>query len=286
MKITQFVLVLVLVASGLTEANAITFGDALKNREIQYSVVAIPGPRRMLLKIKNLIHSQRRVELEAGRFFHHSSKVQPFVISRPVAIDLDPGEEREIPIRAYCGFATAGVAMTGAEFKRTDLGKKNLCDVLNLMNNYHIVSERLYQNVIWFYTNRFQVATVYSSDIDKELLENVQKFICNKEGLALPKYNISYAPALSGDVLEYSGKPETIDSKIEIKLAQRSDLHVKVLDAQGNQIELIEVHINQPAGEIEIPIALRISDYKLGDYTICVSDENGNVVGTLPVLVS
>ena len=286
MKIKQFVVFLLLVASGLTEANALTFGDALKKREISYQVVAIPGPRRMLLKIKNLLHRERRVELEAGRFFHHSSSTQPFVISRPVAIDLDPGEEREIPIRAYCGSASAKAPLVGQEFKTTDLGSKNLCDVLNMMSKYHIVSENLYQDIIWFYTNKFNVATIYTTDVDGALLGMVQKYICEKEGLKLPKYNLNYAPSASGDVLEFSGRPETIVGKFELKLEQRTDLHVKVLDAQGKQVELVEVHVDQPAGEIEIPMAIGISNYKLGDYTICVSDEHGNIISSMPVTVS
>lgn len=286
MKIKQFVVFLVLVASGLTEANAITFGDALKKREIRYQVVAIPGPRRMLLKIKNLLSSRRRVELEAGRFFTCNSATQPFVISRPVAIELDPGEEREIPIRAYCGFATAHIPDIGQEFKSTNLGNKNLCDVLNMVSKYHIVSENLYQQIIWFYTNKFNIAAVYSADVDRELLGLVLKYICDKEEIKVPKYNISYAAAPSGDALEFSGRPETIYGNIELALHKRSDLHVKVLDAQGNQVELIEVHVDQPAGELEIPIALRISEYKLGEYTVCVSDEHGAIVGSMPVTVS
>jgi hypothetical protein len=61
---------------------------------------------------------------------------------------------------------------------------------------------------------------------------------------------------------------------------------VKVLDAQGKQVELVEVHVDQPAGEIEIPMAIGISNYKLGDYTICVSDEHGNIISSMPVTVS
>lgn len=286
MKIKQFVVCLVLVASGLTEAYAITFGNAVKKQEVSYEVVATPGPRRMLLKIKNLFKSERRIELEAGRFFHHSSSTQPFVISRPMAIELDPGEEREIPIRAYCGFASAGTPKAGQEFKTTEMGSKNLCEVLNMMSKYHIVSEALYQNVIWFYTNKKQIASVYATDVSMEMLGMVQKYICDKEGLMLPKYNINYAPSESGDLLEFSGLPQTIVGKFEIKLDQRTDIHVKVFDAHGKQVELIEVHLDQPAGEFDIPVVLDIKNYQLGEYSICVSDEQGNVIGSMPVTVS
>ena len=158
--------------------------------------------------------------------------------------------------------------------------------MLNMVSKYHIVSENLYQQIIWFYTNKFNIAAVYSADVDRELLGLVLKYICDKEEIKVPKYNISYAAAPSGDALEFSGRPETIYGNIELALHKRSDLHVKVLDAQGNQVELIEVHVDQPAGELEIPIALRISEYKLGEYTVCVSDEHGAIVGSMPVTVS
>jgi hypothetical protein len=253
---------------------------------VKYEVVAIPGPRRMLLKIKNLLSRQTRVNLEAGRFFYNSPTVQPFVVSRPVAIELDPGEEREVALQAFCGNSTASCPKENQKFNRTEMGPANLSAVLQMMDKNRIVGNSLYQQVIWFYTNKHQLASVYSFDVDMRNIQKVQQFICNKEELKMPTYRIKYSPPLTGDELEFSGRPDEIEGNLKFKLENRSDLHVKVLDAQGKQVELLEVHLDQPSGMVELPVVLRVVGYALGDYTVAVSDERGNVLGSMPVKVS
>ncbi len=286
MKNKQFVFSLLLLVVGLMDVNARTFGEAVKRNEVKYEVVAIPGPRRMLLKIKNLLSRQTRVNLEAGRLFYNSPTVQPFVVSRPVAIELDPGEEREVALQAFCGNSTASCPKENQKFNRTEMGPENLSAVLQMMDKNRIVGNSLYQQVIWFYTNKHQLASVCSYDVDMKNIQKVQQFICNKEGLKMPTYRIKYSPAQTGDELEFSGRPDEIEGNLRLKLEGRSDLHVQVLDAQGKQVELIEVHLDQPAGLVELPINLRVVGYALGDYTVAVSDERGNILGSMPVKVS
>jgi hypothetical protein len=286
MKNKQFVFSLLLLVVGLMDVNARSFGEAVKRNEVKYEVVAIPGPRRMLLKIKNLLSRQTRVNLEAGRFFYNSPTVQPFVVSRPVAIELDPGEEREVALQAFCGNSSARCPMVDQKFNKTEMGPANLSAVLQMMDKNRIVGNSLYQQVIWFYTNKHQLASVCSYDVDMKNIQKVQQFICNKEAIKMPTYKIKYSPPLTGDELEFSGRPDEIEGNLKFKLENRSDLHVQVLDAQGKQVELLEVHLDQPSGLVELPVVLRVVGYNLGDYTVAVSDERGNILGSMPVRVS
>jgi hypothetical protein len=286
MKNKQFFLSLLLLAVGLMDVNARSFGDAIKRNEIKYEVVAIPGPRRMLLKIKNLLSRQTRINVEAGRFFYNSPTVQPFVVSRPVAIELDPGEEREVALQAFCGNSSAKCPQENQKFNKTEMGPANLSAVLQIMDKNRIVGNNLYQHVIWFYSNKHQLASVYSYDVDLKNIQKVQQFICDKEGLKMPAYRIKYSPSSTGDELEFSGRPDEVEGKLKLKLDNRSDLHVQVFDAQGKQVELLEVHLDQPAGIVELPVIVRVVDYALGDYTVAVSDESGKVLCSMPVKVS
>jgi hypothetical protein len=286
MKSNQLIIVLLLVAAGSMETNARAFGDALKRKEISYEVTSTSGPRRMLLRIKNLTGRTTRVDLEPGRFFYNTPTVQPFVIARPVAIALDPGEEREVLLRAFCGNSSAQCPTDNLKFNRTELGPENLSTLLKYMTKQQITGDNLYQQVIWFYSNKHQIASIYSGQSDPKSNEMVRNFICAKEGIKIPKYTIQYAQALSGDELEFSGRPDEVKAKLNFTLANRSDLHVRVLDEQGKQIETIEVHLNQPAGMVELPVAVKVSDYPFGHYTIAISDEKGNVLSTMAVVVS
>ena len=286
MKSYSIMIGLLLVATGLTELNARSFGEALKRKEIKYEVVSVPGPRRMLLRIKNLLKREARIDVEPGRFFYNTSAVQPFVVSRPIALEMEPGEEREVAVRAYCGNATAACPSTNQDFTRTELGPENLCATLQMMAKNQIVGEGLYQQVIWFYSNKHQIASVFSGDADENSIQLVRQFICKKEDLKLPQYHLKYAQASSGDELEFSGRPDEVFGKLNIKIEQRSDLQIRVLDAGGNQIQLLQVHLNQPAGEFEFPVLVSVTDYPLGEYTIAVCDERGNVLSSMPVVVS
>jgi hypothetical protein len=212
--------------------------------------------------------------------------VQPFVVSRPVAIELDPGEEREVALQAFCGNSSARCPMVDQKFNKTEMGPANLSAVLQMMDKNRIVGNSLYQQVIWFYTNKHQLASVCSYDVDMKNIQKVQQFICNKEAIKMPTYKIKYSPPLTGDELEFSGRPDEIEGNLKFKLENRSDLHVQVLDAQGKQVELLEVHLDQPSGLVELPVVLRVVGYNLGDYTVAVSDERGNILGSMPVRVS
>lgn len=286
MKTKQMVLSLLLVATGLMSGNARTFGDALKRNEIKFEVVSVPGPRRMLLKIKNLLNRDTRVNLEPGRFFYNSPSVQPFVISRPVAIELDAGEEREVPIRAFCGNSSSSCPTLNQKFNKTDMGPANLTAVLQMMDKNRMVGDNLYQQVIWFYSNKHQLASICANDADALNIQKVRQFICKQERLQMPVYTIKYTPAASGDELQFSGRPDEIEGQLKFQLTNRSDLHVQVLDSLGKQIAVHEVHLDQPAGLVELPVSIRVVDYPLGDYTVAVSDEKGNILGTMPVKVS
>jgi hypothetical protein len=286
MKRTQTVFSLLLVAAGFMDGNARSFGDALKRNEIKFEVVSVPGPRRMLLKIKNLLNRDTRVSLEPGRFFHNTPSVQPFVISRPVAIELDAGEEREVPIRAFCGNSSARCPTMNQRFNKTEMGPANLTEILQMMDKNRIVGDNLYQQVIWFYSNKHQLAAINSYDADEASINKVLQFICEKERLKMPAYTIKYKPAATGDELQFSGRPDEVEGKLKFNLGNRSDLHIQVLDSLGKQIALLEVHLDQPAGLVELPVTLRVVDYPLGDYIVAVSDESGKVLGSMPVKVS
>lgn len=286
MKIKQFVFGLLLLLVGLMDLQARSFGEAIKKNEISYEVVAIPGPRRMLLKIKNLLKRDTRVNLEAGRFFYNSSAVQPFVVSRPVAIDLDAGEEREVALQAFCGNSSAACPKENQKFNRTEMGPANLSAVLQMMDKNRIVGRSLYQHVIWFYSNNHQLASVCTFDVDSNNIKKVQQFICQKEGLKMPTYSIKYKTAATGDELEFSGRPDEINGNFNFRLENRSDLHIQVFDAQGKQVELLEVHLDQPAGKVSLPVTLSVANYPLGDYTVAVSDESGKLLESIPVKVS
>jgi hypothetical protein len=278
MKTKQIILVLACVLSQALTVDAASFGSALKNREIKFEVKAVNGPRRMLLKIKNLLKKETEVTLEAGRFFYTDGEIQPFVISRNMIVMLDPGEETEVPIRGYCGNSSWGCPMLNQKFGRTSMGPDNLCNTLEMMNTKRIVDESLYQQVIWFYTNKHQIGAIYSSTSDSLTNLSVVRFICSNESIRPPQYRIKYRPATSGDELEFSGVPDVVEGSIQFNLEQAANVSLKVCDKDGKSVEMLGVYLNQTEGEIEIPINIDVSKFPLGHYTVKAVDDSGQVL--------
>ena len=275
MKTTQLILVLACVLSQAVPADAKSFGTALKNNEIKFDLKATEGPRRVLLKIKNLLKKEQEVNIEAGRFFYTDGNIQPFVISQNIIVMLDAGEETEVPIGGFCGNSSWGCPKLNQKFSKTNLGPENLCKTLEMMNNKRIVDERLYQSVIWFYTNNHQIGSVYSSNSDSLTNLSVMRFICKNENIKPAQYRIKYKPAASGDDMEFSGVPDVIEGALQFNLQQASNVSLKVCDKDGKSVEVLGVYLNQTEGEIEIPLSIDVSKFPLGSYTVKAVDDFG-----------
>jgi hypothetical protein len=275
MKTQQLILILTCVLSQVLPTEAKSFGSALKDNEIKYELKAVNGPRRVLLKIKNLLKKEQEVNVEAGRFFYTDGNIQPFVISQNIIVMLDPGEDVEVPIRGYCGNSSWGSPELNQKFSKTNLGPENLCKTLEMMNNKRIVDECLYQSVIWFYTNNHQIGSVFSNNSDSLTNLNVMRFICNNENIKPAQYRIKYKPSTSGDDMEFSGIPDVIEGSLQFNLQQASNVSLKVFDKDGKSIEVLGIYLNQTEGEIEIPLTIDVSKFPLGNYTVKAVDDFG-----------
>lgn len=270
-----------------TESFASSFGGALKNKEISYFVdVPSDGPRRMRLKIKNLLKRANRVTVESGRFFHTADGTQPMVVARPVAILLDPAEEREVYVDPYCGFSSWSGPSVGQTFNRTTMGPANLLEILTFMNQNKIVSSGLYQSVIWFYTNQHQIASVYAYDVDSLTVKTVRSLICKREKIKDAWYNITYRPAASGDPLEFSGDPDKINGTFNFNLEERSNLKVELHDAAGELKEVLHVYLNVAEGANAIPLEFDRGEHAIGKYLVKVINDKGETLAAKEIDVS
>jgi hypothetical protein len=270
-----------------TEAFARSFGAAVKNNEISYFVDVSPdGPRRMRLKIKNLLKRENRVIVESGRFFHTADGTQPMVVARPVAILLDPAEEREVYVDPYCGFSRWSGPSVGQTFNRTTMGPANLVEMLTYMNQQKIVSRSLYQNVIWFYTNNHQIASVHGYDADSVAVRAVRSQICKREKIKEPWYTITYHPAASGDPLEFSGNPDKINGTFNLNLDTKSNLKVELHTAAGELKEVLHVYLNVAEGASALPLEIDRGDYEMGKYFVKVINDKGETLAAKEIDVS
>lgn len=273
---TKSLLALIMLGISLNmQGQSIQFGDALKKRFVEFKVEAkYSGNRRMKLHLKNRKKENLAVNLESGRMFMpETGNVQPFVVTRPVAIRLDPNEEKDIWVEAVCGNSGASSPKEGLNFVETKMGSDFLIQTLHIMNYERVISKSFYQNVVWHFTNKHQIGSIYSDSDDSLTQQKVTNLICQLEGIKSSWYKIKYEASASGDDMEFSGRPMNASGVLQFYNPERENLAVQITDNQGNVINTVELYVNQPAGNTSIPIGINIGQFQTGKYVVRVVNE-------------
>ncbi len=286
---TKSIIALIMLGISLNmQSQSIQFGDALKKRFVEFKVEAkYSGNRRMKLHLKNRKRENLAVNLESGRIFMPvTGNVQPFVVIRPVAIRLDPEEEKDIWVEAVCGNSGAGSPKEGLSFVETKMGSDFLVQSLHNMNNEKVISKSFYQSVVWHFTNNHQIGSIYSDNDDSLTQQKVTNLICQLEGIKSSWYKIKYEAAASGDDMEFSGRPINASGVLQFYNPERENLAVQITDTQGNVMNTIELYVNQPAGNTSIPIGINIGQFQTGKYVVRVVNEKNKVLKNWDIDVS
>jgi len=288
MKTKSFLALILLGISLNMQAQTIQFGDALKKRFVEFKVKAeYSGQRRMKLHLKNRKKENLAVNLESGRMFMPvAGNVQPFVVTRAVAIRLEPQEEKDIWVEAVCGNSGAGSPKEGLNFVETKMGSDFLIKTLQTMNDEKVISKSFYQNVVWHFTNMHQIGSIYSESDDSLTQQKVTNLICLLEGIKSSWYKIKYEAAASGDEMEFSGRPINASGVLQFYNPERENLAVQITDTKGNVMNTIELYINQPAGNTSIPIGINIGQFQTGKYVVRVVNEKNIVLKNWDIDVS
>lgn len=286
---TKSLLALIMLGISLNmQGQSIQFGDALKKRFVEFKVEAkYSGNRRMKLHLKNRKKENLAVNLESGRMFMpETGNVQPFVVTRPVAIRLDPNEEKDIWVEAVCGNSGASSPKEGLNFVETKMGSDFLIQTLHIMNYERVISKSFYQNVVWHFTNKHQIGSIYSDSDDSLTQQKVTNLICQLEGIKSSWYKIKYEASASGDDMEFSGRPMNASGVLQFYNPERENLAVQITDNQGNVINTVELYVNQPAGNTSIPIGINIGQFQTGKYVVRVVNEKNKVLKNWDIDVS
>lgn len=288
MKTKSFLAMIMLGISLNMQGQSIQFGDALKKRFVEFKVEAkYSGNRRMKLHIKNRKKENLAVNLESGRMFMpETGNVQPFVVTRPVAIRLDPNEEKDIWVEAVCGNSGAGSPKEGLNFVETKMGSDFLIQTLHTMNKEKVISKSFYQNVVWHFTNKHQIGSIFSDHDDSLTQQKVTNLICQLEGIKSSWYKIKYEVAASGDDMEFSGRPINASGLLQFYNPERENLAIQITDTQGNVINTVELYVNQPVGNTSIPIGINVGQFQTGKYVVRVVNEKNKVLKNWDIDVS
>ncbi|MBL7924971.1 MAG: hypothetical protein JNL88_12290 [Bacteroidia bacterium] len=273
---TMFAVLIFLCLAGSAAARRITFGEALKAHQLEFSVKAVYNHGRpMQLSMQNTADEDLEVELEAGRIFYaDGTACQPFVVTRPAVVALQRKERKVSWHHARCGNSSAPAPAASVTFTRTAMGAPELVATLNNMNELRISSSSLYQAVVWHYTNQHAISAIHARDVSEPLLKAVVTDICQREHKVPSWYFMEYAPPGSGHELEFSGIPSRMGAKLELLLARESDLQVQVRDEQGSIVRIVKVYLRQAPGACTLPLDLDVKGWPNGNYRLCVVNQD------------
>lgn len=281
------VLLACIVLAGTVDATTVRFGNALKERKITFDVK--PGGdlyRNMAVEIKSSSNEPIRVELEAGRVFEpENAGVQPYVVTRPAVVALNPQESKTIYLYARCGNSKNRCPGSKDEFPGTRMGSAEMVATLNEMNRFRVTDPSFYQNVVWHYTNGNSISALNGADADPQVRKAIVDGICLRENKANAKYSKTYKPAASGNDMEFSGVVDKIFTNMNIVLEEPADLKVALLDEHGETVKIIGYFMQQPVGQFTLPIELLPEGYQQGTYSITLTDQNNKTLDQLPIQI-
>ena len=254
-------------------ATLVTFEDALQRGLVSYKITSdFVANRTMDLELNNHSNNPINVQLEAGRIFYSTQDIQPYVVTRPSIIALEPRGQDDVMIYARCGNSSAHSPAHDTKFTRTSMGAPLLVQALTELNNRRINDINLAQQVVWHYTNGHSLnAIIPHNDSEKEYL----KWMCKNENVDFPWYQKHYAPSQTGNDMEFSNIPTLIQGEMQVVLTQPSNIQVKLYDNEGKSIKTIYAILNQAAGQCTIPLNINLSDIAKGDYKIVIENDAG-----------
>jgi hypothetical protein len=254
-------------------ATLVTFEDAIQRGLISYKITTDNvANRSMDLELNNNSNNPINVQLEAGRIFYSTQDIQPYVVTRPSIIALEPRGQEDVMVYARCGNSSARSPGHDTKFGRTSMGAPLLVQALTELSNRRINDIYLAQQVVWHYTNGHSLSTIIAdNDKEKEFL----KWMCKNENTDFPWYQKHYAPSQTGNDMEFSNIPTLIQGEMQVVLTQPSNIQVKLYDQEGKSIKTIYAILNQSAGQCTIPLKINLSDIAKGDYKIVIENDAG-----------
>lgn len=273
--------------TGPLAATDLNFGDALRRGFIRFDVH--PGGdrhRSMGINVQNTSGTTIDITLETGRIFYpREPNVQPYVVTRPAIITLDPGETEEVLLHARCGNSSAAGASAGSNFTRTAMGSAPMIATLQDMNRHRISDNFFYQNVVWHYTNNHELASVSSSGTNIQVYNSIMKGICERERKTLAQYNKTFKPAPSGDELEFSGVVDRIKSSFNVVLENPADLRIALIDDNGNTVKVLGYYMQTPEGAFEAPVDFEPTGINPGAYRLSLINQNNETIEQIEVQI-
>ena len=283
-KIGLSMLACIMLAGPLAATN-VNFGDALRRGLVRFEVEpGGDGYRSMGINVQNISPSPINVTLETGRIFHAiEPNIQPYVVTRPAIITLNPGETEEVFLHARCGNSSASSAHNGTHFTRTNMGSDAMVATLQDMNRHRVSSDMFYANVVWHYTNNHDLSSIVYSDTDEKVYNAIMRGICERENKSQARYEKTFKPAQSGDDLEFSGMVDRIKSDFNVVLEEAADLKVALLDNDGNTVKVLGYFMQVPVGTFNAPIDFEPSGIQRGEYKLSLVNQDNETIEQIPV---
>lgn len=268
-------------------SESVTFGKALQENLIGFDVdPGGDGQRNMKIKIKSRGKNKMVVKLEPGRIFYADmNNIQPYVVTRPSMIALEPGETEEVLLNARCGNASAGTPKKDVEFSKTAMGPKDLVETLTQMNQYRVTDRNFFQSVVWHYTNNHSISAIQPGQTDTMVYQSIVKGICLRDNKQKANYNTIFKPSESGDDMQFSGVVDKISAKMNVVLENPADLKVALVNSNGETVKIIGFFMNQPSGQFNLPVNLSAEGIAHGDYSINLTDQDNKTLDQIQIQI-
>ena len=272
-----------------SEIQRCNFEKAKKEKKISFRGIVnhIRNHGYFQLTVKNTTKDSLALHVETGRVFYTATNdYQPFVVLRSREIYLAPGEEKTTLLNTACGNASA--KSTGEGFH--DLGKTEMAAPALVAALEEAEAKRLgnctsIQQFVWSFTNDHSLASIVTHENGKMVPSPLQAIAAKHKHMAVPTYQVDYEAADGSDGLAFSGKPNRVESNLQFILEDQDDVRVVLRNEQGEIVKFVELIHGQKAGQLNLPIALDVSGFEQGNYSLAAENSAGKCLNQMVIQI-
>ncbi len=263
-KLYIFVILIIFSATAKSQDSIITLGKAYKDGVVTVDIKSKGGftGNVILMKIKNIFSSKRKIRIEAGRrLYSKDSTEQDILIVKTQVCELDPGTEKTLDVYGMCCQRYNSSPGKESEFEIGEMADTALVNLAIFISNNNLYSSDAAQNAVWVISDNCRAEGIHS--INKTEQKKLQKYISAILKIPVSWYTLEYA---RDSIQLFSDKPFSLDGDFEYEISTNALVSMGFYSEKGELIKTIFYQVAHNPGTYSQCFQLNVAMLPKGVY--------------------
>ncbi|MBI4929693.1 MAG: hypothetical protein HY841_02945 [Bacteroidetes bacterium] len=251
-------------ADKLAENKIMSVENALKKNLVKAKIFGKGGHTGdvIKMKLKNNQNHPVAYSMEAGRRLDsENNSEQDILVTKAVTLALLPNETKIFDLYGMCCQAHNASPDSSSVFSIGEMADTNLVQLAKYIDLNKWYKNPIAQSAVWIVSDGNGMESIGGDDaVSKQL----QKFVSNLTGKAIPKYKIDYEESNNGTA--FYNHPAKISGTFEYEIYTNGLVTFGIYDAQGHVVEMFFTDVPRDKGFYLFNYEFKTSNLPQGDY--------------------